>query len=126
MSQFEEIPSPGRGFQGLPRLGLAACKTLGMPSKPARSSGGTACGTQPCLEAERDARRPRLRRDGRPAGGHGDAAPALRPLPERIWLVDDVMTTGSTLSEAARAARRAGAREVVGQCIAATPPVREA
>ena len=51
---------------------------------------------------------------------------APRPLPERIWLVDDVMTTGSTLSEAARAARRAGAREVVGLCIAATPPVREA
>ena len=29
MSQFEEIPSPGRGFQGSRALGgLAACKTL--------------------------------------------------------------------------------------------------
>ena len=36
MSQFEEIPSPGRGFQGSRALGgLAACtgKTLGIPSK---------------------------------------------------------------------------------------------
>ena len=33
MSQFEEIPSPGRGFQGSRALGgLAACKTLA--SKP--------------------------------------------------------------------------------------------
>jgi len=42
-------------------------------------------------------------------------------LPSRIWLVDDVVTTGSTLVAAARAARRAGAREVVGLCAAWTP-----
>ena len=36
MSQFEEIPSPGRGFQGSRALGgLAACKTLGILSKRA-------------------------------------------------------------------------------------------
>ena len=35
MSQFEEIPSPGRGFQGsaFGNRALAACKTLGIPSK---------------------------------------------------------------------------------------------
>jgi ComF family protein len=46
---------------------------------------------------------------------------ARAPVPPRIWLVDDVVTTGSTLSEAARALRRAGARHVVGVCAAWTP-----
>ena len=45
MSQFEEIPSPGRGFQGSRALGgLAACKTLA--SKQAR-------GTAPSEDAAR-------------------------------------------------------------------------
>jgi predicted amidophosphoribosyltransferase len=45
------------------------------------------------------------------------------PAPPRVWLVDDVATTGSTLAEAAAALRRAGAREVVGVCLAWRPPV---
>jgi ComF family protein len=43
-----------------------------------------------------------------------------RSLPGRIWLVDDVVTTGSTLREAARALRRAGAHRIVGVCAART------
>jgi len=46
---------------------------------------------------------------------------ARGPVPSRIWLVDDVVTTGSTLAEAARALRRAGARTIVGICAARTP-----
>jgi ComF family protein len=43
--------------------------------------------------------------------------------PPRVWLVDDVVTTGSTLCEAARALRSNGAREVVGVCLAHRPLV---
>lgn len=49
--------------------------------------------------------------------------PGLR-LPRRVALVDDVVTTGATLDEAARALRRAGARRVIAVCAARTPAGR--
>ena len=45
---------------------------------------------------------------------------AARALPPRIWLVDDVVTTGSTLKESARACRIAGAEHVTAICVAST------
>lgn len=44
--------------------------------------------------------------------------------PECVWLLDDVVTTGSTLSECAYALRRAGAANVVGICAARTIQIR--
>ncbi len=41
--------------------------------------------------------------------------------PARVWLVDDVVTTGSTLAAAGGALRAAGAREIVGVCLAWRP-----
>jgi ComF family protein len=49
---------------------------------------------------------------------------ALAPgttAPASVWLVDDVVTTGATLGEAARVLRRAGSVRVAALCLARTP-----
>lgn len=73
-----------------------------------------------------------LQREGRPArqSGRGRAArlalepgsfSARRTAPPRVVLVDDVITTGATLTACAEALRGAGAREVVAVAYARTP-----
>jgi ComF family protein len=41
-------------------------------------------------------------------------------VPQRVWLVDDVVTTGATLQSAARCLHEAGARQVLALCAART------
>lgn len=43
------------------------------------------------------------------------------PPAQTILLVDDVVTTGSTLEEAAHCLRRAGAKNITALCVARTP-----
>lgn len=66
----------------------------------------------------------RLARSERARNVSGAFRARGRSLPERIWLVDDVVTTGSTLREAARTLRGAGAHRVVAVCAARTPEFR--
>jgi ComF family protein len=82
----------------------------------------------PCLGLPRVVAR--RRRDTRSQRGLDRAARAhnLRhgfevtgPLPPRVALLDDVMTTGATLDALARACRRAGAVEVDAWALARTP-----
>jgi ComF family protein len=65
----------------------------------------------------------RLARSQRARNLSGAFRARKKPLPDRIWLVDDVVTTGSTLREAARTLRRAGANRIVGVCAARTPEI---
>lgn len=46
----------------------------------------------------------------------------MGPTPRRVWLIDDVVTTGATLRAAAQVLRDAGVREVFALCAARTPP----
>jgi ComF family protein len=100
-----------RGFNPAALLAGSVARELRAPRDPSAAARVRATASQTGL-----GRRARRR----------NVAGAFRAVPERVegrrlCLVDDVVTTGSTLSELARELRRAGALEVHAVCIARTP-----
>lgn len=101
-----------RGMNPATELARAAARHLGCPVDPM------------ALERRRNTpSQTGLPRRARLANVRG-AFRARHPVPERVLLVDDVVTTGATLEAAAAALRAAGARVVAAACAARTPPPR--
>jgi len=103
-----------RGFNPACLLARAVAKEYGLPCLPT------------ALERTRDT--PSQTGLGR-AERRANVKGAFRyrgtpPSPRSVWLVDDVVTTGATLTEAARALRKAGVQNVTALCVAQTPPER--
>jgi ComF family protein len=107
-----------RGYDHAHRLAVRAARRLGVPAVRA------------LVATRRVADQSGLGADGRAANLSGAFAVDPRAVPRlagrRIVLVDDVMTTGATLAEAARALRAAGLTVTGGAVVAAsmrrTPP----
>lgn len=95
-----------RGFDHAEALAreLAAGLGLGVSSLLVRSEGSHQTGLSP--------------RERRGNEIHVEARP---DAPSRVLLVDDVVTTGTTLAAAARALRSAGATNIIGVAAAVTP-----
>jgi ComF family protein len=98
-----------RGFNPALAVARAVARAVGAPLAPAALERLRDTPSQTGLDAA--ARRRNLR----------GALRARRRMPALVWVVDDVITTGATAREAARALRRAGARSVVAVGAARTP-----
>ncbi len=101
-----------RGFNPALLVARAVARCVGAPLAPTALERVRDTPSQTGLDAT--ARRRNVR----------GALRARRAMPPRVWLVDDVITTGATLREAARALQHAGARSVVAVCAARTPEPR--
>jgi len=99
-----------RGFNPAAALSRSASAALGVPADP--TALWRARDTRSQTGLSRRARRRNVR--GAFRARRGLRAPAV------VCLVDDVVTTGSTLADAARALRGAGAERVLAICLART------
>jgi ComF family protein len=99
-----------RGFNPAALLARALARAHGVPVAPRALERVRDTPSQTGLD-----RRARARN----VAGAFRVRPGAR-IPARVWLVDDVVTTGATLRAAARALRRAGARRIVALCAART------
>lgn len=88
-----------RGFDHMEPLARSVARRLGLPLVDALA--------RPYAEDQRG-----LTRDGRLTGGRGGFVAVARMDGQRAILLDDVLTTGATLSGAARELRAAGAERV--------------
>ena len=98
-----------RGFNQSTRLARDAAHEVGSPCLPMALERVRATATQ--TDLSRAERRRNVK----------GAFRARAPVPKRVWLVDDVATTGATLVSAARVLRRSGAREVRAVTLAWRP-----
>lgn len=105
-----------RGFNPAGRLSRALARGLGLPWDPVALIRVRETRSQTGLgAAER-------RRNVAGAFAPARALPeAVRAPGGSVWLVDDVVTTGSTVRAAARALRRGGARRIHALAAAGTP-----
>ncbi len=105
-----------RGYDQARLLAEALSPLMGVPCvhclKKSRDTG-------PMHGLKPDARRANV------LGAYTLCCPPQRVEGMRVILVDDIYTTGSTLSECARTLRSAGADRVWGLCAAATPKYSE-
>lgn len=99
-----------RGYDQALELARFLSRELGIPLQASLLQRQRDTSAQSLLHA--DARRRNLR---------GAFAMAARPVPAHVVLVDDVMTTGATLGEAAHVLRRAGVQRVDAWVCARTP-----
>lgn len=91
----------GRGYNQAEQLALQVGKRWGLPVRAGILK--RVSPTAPQVGMKLDARRSNVR----------DAFQCKGPPPLRVGLVDDVMTTGSTVNECARVLIRAGAESVI-------------
>ncbi|NOZ24675.1 MAG: ComF family protein [Nitrospirae bacterium] len=103
-----------RGFNQSHLLCLGLSRKLSVPLEPALLIRSKDTAPQSTLSREVRLRNPR--------GAFSVAGSGRRPMPRRVVIVDDVMTTGATINECARVLVRAGVEEVHAAVLARTRP----